>query len=282
MPDNKGRSVSDAGYEVRQLDGGDQYDANLTMGGRPTSVSSNADSSVEAREMAANEEAREARRKIIAILEEDDGPPLRSRSQQAPQGHVRRKNPVGLSLDDLSEGLDMHIPNLAADHGMDANDMAALAGGLNDAMNSTAVDLMQQGYTGEDNEAAQMVESMAGRPQVPAEPTWDWVAAKGMATLRSGKKVPVWTVENKASGMGMNKPFRIQSPAERIAALLNIAGNVNDPRIKQIHEDYDTYVGLTKQLRQAKKLYESGDQGAGRTGQKIAAQLRGIKQRLGI
>jgi hypothetical protein len=133
---------------------------------------------------------------------------------------------------------------------------------------------------GTDNEAALMAESMGG--QSMAEPNWDWKAVKSMATLRGGKKVPVWMVENSASGMQINKPFRIQAPAERIVSLLNVTGNVNDPRVKQIYEDYDKYVDLTKRYRKCKQLYESGNKNAVQSGQRIAAELRGVKQRLGI
>jgi hypothetical protein len=318
--ENNDKNASDA-YTARQLSGGDQYDPNATMGGGvPTQVHSNAAGDVQARELAENDIAREARRKIMAILEEDESPqygsrPQRGKPSQHNTGTVRRKSPGALSLDELAEGerwqqqlavdekvardmgrkspgalsLDDLMEGMdnsngigMADSGMTSDDLAAMGGGLNDIMNTTAVDLMHSGYNGDDNEAAQLAESMAGRPQQPADSSWDWVTVKGVATLASGNKVTVWMVENTSNGMEMKKPFRVQAPAERIASLLNVAGNVNDPRIKQIHEDYDRYVGLTKQFRNAKKLYESGNRDAGKTGTRIAAELRGIKQRLGI
>ena len=280
MPDNRGRSAQDTGYGVKQLEGSEGYDPNATLGGVPQAMSGAADAGVQAREMAENEVVRDARRKIMEILAEDE-PPARAPQQQPTTGRVRRKNP-GLSLEELSEGLEPTGGVGMADVGLTAEELAAIGGGLNHAVNGVGVDLLHEGYQGSDNEAAQMAESMAGRPQVPAEPTWDWVSVKGVATLRSGKKVPVWTVENKTTGMGMQKPFRVQAPAERIASVLNVTGNVNDPRIKQIHEDYDLYVSLSRQLREAKKLYESGDQDAKRTGTRVASQLRGVKQRLGL
>ena len=280
MPENRGRSAQDQGYGVKQLEGSEGYDPNATMGGVPAAMSGGADAGVQAREMAENEVVRDARRKIMEILAEDE-PPARATQQQPATGRVRRKNP-GLSLEELSEGLEPTGGIGMADMGLSAEELAAIGGGLNHAVNGVGVDLLHEGYQGGDNEAAQMAESMAGRPQAPAEPTWDWVSVKGVATLRSGKKVPVWTVENKTTGMGMQKPFRVQAPAERIASVLNVTGNVNDPRIKQIHEDYDLYVSLSRQLREAKKLFESGDQDAKRTGQRVASQLRGVKQRLGL
>ncbi len=281
MPDNKGRSAQDTGYEVRQLDGSSDYgnqELDSSWRHKDPGIRGDIAGDVQARELAENDIVRDARRKIMEILGDEDEAP--SRPQQAQTGRVRRANP-GLSMDELSEGLDMGGIS-TADHGMTADELAALGIGVNQAADKAAVELLQSGYMGEDDEAAQLAESMAGRPQAPAEPTWDWVAVKGVATLRSGKQVPVWTVENKSTGMGMNKPFRIQAPAERVASVLNVTGNVNDPRVKQIHEDYEAYVGLTKQLRKAKQLHESGDANAARTGQKVAMQLRGVKQRLGI
>jgi hypothetical protein len=265
MAEDNGKSASEMGYEVRQLTGGDQFDSNSTMGGVPHNPNSRADGDVQARELAENDVAREARRKIIAIMEEDEPP---RHAPNSATGRVRPKNP-GMNLNDLMEGLT-------------AEDLTTLGGGLNDVANSAAVDLFQSGYMGDDNEAAQLAESMAGRPKAPAEPTWDWRSTKAAATLRNGKTVPVWTVENVSNGMSMNKPFRVQAPAERIASLLNVTGNVNDPRIQQIHEQYDQYVSLSRQYRKAKQLHESGDQNAGKSEQRIVVQLRGIKQQLGI
>ena len=284
MPENKGNSASDY-YGVKQLDGTDTYGDNSlddSWRHKTGAIRGDVAGDVQARELAENDVVRDARRKIMEILDGDDDVAPQRRSQQAPTGRVRPKN-RGLSFEELSEGLDMqHENSLLADAGLTSDDLAELGLGVNAAADRAAVDLVQQGYVGEGGESAELAESMAGRPQAPAEPTWDWVTAKNMATLRSGKKVPVWTVENKSTGMGMNKPFRIQAPAERIASVLNVTGNVNDPRIRQIHEDYDRYVSLSKQLRKAKQLHESGDANAKKTGQRIVVELRGVKQRLGI
>ncbi len=251
--ENNGNSASD-NYDVQQLPGGSNPDAAPVLGGNH-GVQATADGMVQAREFAEDEKIKEIHRKISAIMEEDEPP--RHAPQGQNTGHVRRKNP-NLTIDDLT----------------------AVGGGLHDAVNGVGVDLFQDGYMGSDNEAAQLVESMAGRPQ--ADPTWDWQAVKSMATLRGGKKVPVWMVENSTTGMQINKPFRIQAPAERIVSVLNVTGNANDPRVRQITEDYDEYVSLTKQLRKAKQLHESGDRNAGQTGKRVIMKLRGVKQRLGI
>lgn len=250
--DDNGNSASDT-YEVRQAMGGDNPDAAPPLGG-VSNPNAHADGEVQAREFAEDEKIKDIYRKISAIMEEDEAP------QHAPQqntGHVRRKN-TALTMDDL----------------------AGIGGGLHDAVSNVGMDLFHEGYAGGDNEAAQLAESMAGQPM--SEPTWDWKAVKSVATLRGGKKVPVWMVENTSTGMQINKPFRIQGPAERIVSLLNVTGNANDPRVRQIQEDYDQYVLLTKQLRKCKQLYESGNKKAGQNGQQVAAKLRGVKQRLGI
>jgi len=252
--DNNGNSASDT-YEVRQAAGGENPDAAPPLVAAPINPSSNADGEVQAREFAEDEKIKDIHRRICEIMEEDEAP------QQAPQGHntgrVRRKNNA-LTMDDL----------------------AGIGGGLHDAVSNVGMDLFHEGYAGGDNEAAQLAESMAGQPM--SEPTWDWKAVKSAATLGSGKRVPVWMVENTSTGMQINKPFRIQAPAERIVSLLNVTGNANDPRVRQIQEDYDQYVVLMKQLRKCKQLYESGNQKAGQNGRQVAAKLREVKQRLGL
>ena len=251
--ENNGNSASDA-YDVQQLAGGANPDAAPVLGGNH-GVQPTADGMVQAREFAEDEKIKEIHRKISAIMEEDEPPRRVSQGQNT--GHVRRKNP-NLSMDDLT----------------------AVGGGLHDAVSGVGMDLFHEGYAGGDNEAAQLAESMAGQPHT--QPTWDWKAVKSMATLRGGKQVPVWMVENTTTGMQINKPFRIQAPAERIVSLLNVTGNANDPRVRQITEDYNEYVSLTKQLRKAKQLHESGDRDARKTGERVVMKLRGVKQRLGI
>jgi hypothetical protein len=253
--ENNDKSATEA-YAVTEQAGGDTPLDQAWRNKAPSGNLSDIAGDVQARELAENDSAREARRKIIAILEEDDAPQLAPQGQNT--GRVRRKN-TELTMEDLG---------------------GSIAGGLNDAVKSVGMELFQEGMMGTDNEAAQMAESLGGRSQ--AEPSWDWKAVKSVATLRGGNQVPVWMVENTSTGMQINKPFRIQAPAERIVSLLNVTGNANDPRVKQIQEDYDQYVHLTKQYRECKKLYESGNKNAANKGQQIAAKLRGVKQRLGI
>ena len=289
-PENNGNNASDF-YSVKQAEGSDGYgnapELDSSWRAKQSSVSmSDAAADTYDREQAETRKAIEARRRIMEIMEEDEAP-LRQPQQQAPvQGHLRRKQQPQMSMDDLMDGMPGEPPVTASmDYlleGLSADDLAAMGGGLNDVVGEVSKDLFHDGYMGGDNEAAQMAESMAGRPQVPAEPTWDWATVKAVATLKGGKKVPVWMVENKATGMQMQKPFRVQAPAERIASVLNVTGNVNDPRVRQIHEDYDAYVNLTKQGRKYKQLMESGDQGARTSMRRIRAELNGIKQRLGI
>ncbi len=251
--DDNGGSASD-NYEIREQVGTANPDAAPPLVAAPMGTNAHADGEVQAREFAEDEKIKEIHRKICAIMEEDEAP---QNVQGQNTGHVRRKN-TALTMDDLT----------------------GLGGGLHDAVSNVGMDLFHEGYAGGDNEAAQLAESMAG--QSMAEPTWDWKAVKSLATLRGGKKVPVWMVENTSTGMQINKPFRIQGPAERIVSLLNVTGNANDPRVRQIQEDYDQYVSLTKDLRKCKQLYESGNKKAGHHGQQVAAKLRGVKQRLGL
>lgn len=254
--DNNGNSASD-NYEVNEQMGTANPDAAPPLVAAPINPNAHADGEVQAREFAEDEKIKDIYRKISAIMEEDEAPQHAPNAHQQNTGHVRRKNTT-LTMDDL----------------------AGIGGGLHDAVQNVGMDLFHEGYGGSDNEAAQLAESMGG--QSMAEPTWDWRAVKSAATLGSGKQVPVWMVENTATGMQINKPFRIQGPAERIVSLLNVTGNANDPRVRQIQEDYDQYVSLSKDLRKCKQLYESGNQKAGQHGKQVAAKLRGVKQRLGL
>lgn len=188
----------------------------------------------------------------------------------------------GLSLADLMEDLS---PTEFRDNEMKVSrqDMArmkrAAGAGLNQAVQQVGRDLVQEAYTDFPGESSMMAESMAGSPD-PAD--GDWTTVQRAAKLKGGKMVPVWLVVNEATGMKIDKPFRIQPPAERIATILNITGNANDPRIKQIQEDYDEHVRLMKGIRQCRQYIKEGkDEYRGRL-QSLQVKLEGVNVKLGI
>lgn len=264
--DNPDKSTEAQGYTVRQHQAAQDQDLNAMPTGTPK-LYGDLGGEVQEREFRENEKLKDARRRIMEILEEDDGEqPMQQQQRRQPQmtGRVRRKNALG--LDDLMEGLS-------------DDDLSKMGYGIDQASNRAAVDLFQAGYMEDYDEASMMAESNAGRPQQRSE---DWTTKKAQARLRNQKTVPVWFVVNEATGMKINKPFRIQPPAERIATVLNITGNVNDPRVRQIQEDYDTHVSLMKQIRKARQLAESGDPRYKSQVRKLMTELEGVNVRLGI
>ena len=102
--DNASDKAADQGYAVKQLPGSDNMESAPELDARWRTKSPGAAGElagdVQARELAENDVAREARRRIIAIMEEDE-PPVH-RPQGSPTGNIRRTNP-GLSLDDLMD-----------------------------------------------------------------------------------------------------------------------------------------------------------------------------------
>ena len=175
-----------------------------------------------------------------------------------------------LDMNDLVSGLDPRKVR-----GIMGNGIQNLAG-------QVATDLVQQGMTSRiPNEATMMSESHSMQPRTTGG---DWGVEKMFARLRSGKQVPVWKVTNEATGMGIERPFRIQEPAQRVASILNQTGNVNDQRIVSVMEAYDTHIELMKQMRGLKRqLKESTRKGPIK--QRIAEirdELEEVNYKLGI
>lgn len=201
---------------------------------------------VQSRELEADRIAVEARRKIDAILAEDTPDPRSMQNQYEMTGTISGGSNNNSTFDDLAST----VP-------WEANPFATFTGGMEETVRGVATDLVQQGYRGDPNEASLLAESMAGTPRQQAGGSWH--TDKRIAKLKgSGKTIPIWQVIDENSGIEIPKKFRMQPPAERVAAVLNHTGNVNDPRISSISEKHDRYVLLLREMRKARKLLKEG------------------------
>lgn len=274
--ENNGRSA-DQFYSATQLSGDDiELDSSWRNRNLDTSGSSLA-SDVQAREMAENDTVRDAFRKIKQILAEDD---TTSHVNDQMQRRTRRTSLPSMTMEDLglSPNENTGIPSYLTE-GLSSDDLATLGIGILDGIDAAATQAFQDGYTGRGDELSLMAESNAGQPYASVS---EWRTEKAMARLKSGKQVPVWLVVNEGTGEKLEQPFRIQSPAEKIAAILSVTGNTNEPRIVQITEDYNRHVHLTKTLRNAKKAIQEGKSINKVQYRKLSAELEGINHRLGI
>ncbi len=263
---NDGRTAQDAGFTVKQLDKREDVDLDASWRAKQhRALNENyADTGdVQGREFDANNDAIEARRRIMEILGEEDSPTLPQPGQQRrPQPQQQPRQSGGLSMEDLMEGME---------------------GQIDSATHDVAMDLFQQGLIDEmPNEATMMAESYGRQPrQQPV--SHDWMTEKYQATLKgTGKKVPVWKIKNKVSGMGMEKPFRIQEAAERIVTILNQTGNANDPRIKSIMEAHDEHIAVMKHIRMLRGAIKEGRKDLGGRLTEAQERLEAINYKLGI
>lgn len=275
----EGKQSADGFYEVKTIQ---ETDMDSSWRNKDASmVVSDGAAAAQARDLAEDDKLRETYRKIAAIMEEDESPVNRGRQAQAPTGRVRRKMPQ-MTMEDLGGGPSTPSHHMTMDdlaEGLSAEDMEQLGLGIVEGVNQAATRAFQDGYTGQGDELSLMAESNAAHPYNTSE---DWKTEKAMARLKGGKQVPVWLVVNEASGMKIEKPFRIQPPAEKIAVILNMTGNANDPRIQQIQEDYDKHVRLTKIARQAGRALNEGREVNQQKYRRLLAELEGVNARLGI
>lgn len=83
----------------------------------------------------------------------------------------------------------------------------------------------------------------------PAAKTKSWVVKQFVGETAGGKSVPVWKVLNSTTGFSMDKLFRAESVANKIAFILNETGNISDPRIVAVIGAYDKRNQLLKEIR---------------------------------
>lgn len=239
--DRTGRLAEEAGLQAVQQQA--SPDSPLNGGKSFSGGTGNAPGDVQAREFEANREAQQARR---AIMESG-----------------------GLSMDDL---LDLSV----SDGGTGAQSamqmkrkMSAVAGHMVD---SGARGVVQSAYM-DPNEASMLMEQEAYSPQQSAE---GWQVRKTAATLKSGKQIPVFVVEDSVSGMTTGKKYRLSQVAEKVARVINTTGNPNDSRIRMLNETYDKHVQLMRERADAKK---SGNR---KRVQMVESKLEEINAKLGI
>lgn len=128
------------------------------------------------------------------------------------------------------------------------------------------------------NEATMLVEQEAYRPQ---QVDSGWRVKKSQATLQSGKKIPVFMVEDSLSGMTTGKRYRLSQVAEKIVKVINATGNPNDARIKMIETAYDRHVELMRSIAGAKTALAEG-RGDKRRLQQMQSELEEVNARLGL
>ena len=260
---NDGRTANEAGFTVKQLDKTEDVDLDASWRAKQHRVMGEnyADTGdVQGREHDANNDAIEARRKIMEILGEGEDPLQVGRQPQRRQ--PQQQGGDGLSMADLMDGME---------DSMDA------------ATRDVAMDLFQQGLIDEmPSEAAMLAEQHAARPQ-QRPVSHDWIVEKYQATLKgSGRKIPVWKVKNKTTQMSMEKPFRVKEAAERIATVLNQTGNTNDPRIQGIMEAYNEHVKLMKHIRTIRAAIKEGRKDLGGRLTEAQDRLEQVNYKRGI
>lgn len=122
------------------------------------------------------------------------------------------------------------------------------------------------------NEASMMMEQEAYQPQHQD----GWQVQKTRATLKSGKAIAVFVVEDALSGMTTGKKYRLAEVAEKVARVINATGNPSDPRIGMIDKAYDNHVSLMRERAEASKA------GNRKRVAMIESKLQEVNTRLGI
>jgi len=242
---NSSVTTSDAGYTVNTSHGGDMDTSWKNRQNAP--IAANV-ADVASREFELNEEAKTARRKIIAIME-DSGE---------------------MTMADLG----------GVDSVSDRERQSSLAAfGLEQTVNRVSTDMVQQSHNTIPSESSIFAESYSDTPRNTDGP---WKTQKKIATLKNGRDVPVWLIVNENTGSRVEKPFRMQEPALRISTMLNQnGGNGEDVRITRVFEAYDSHVSLMKQFRGLKKMLNEG-QKVGNKIKAVRAELEEVNYKLGI
>lgn len=109
----------------------------------------------------------------------------------------------------------------------------------------------------------------------------NWIIKKYLGETRGGDTVPVWKVQNKNTGSALDRLFRIEGVANRIAMILNETGDMNDSRIASLISAYDKRDKLLKEARLLEKTAEGKPMKTERL-HAIRAEINQLDYRLGI
>lgn len=108
-----------------------------------------------------------------------------------------------------------------------------------------------------------------------------WAVKKFLGETRGGDTVPVWKVANQKTGSAIDKLFRIESVAHKVAMLLNESGDINDPRAVSLIASYDKRDRLLKEARQLEKTADGKPMKSERL-RAVRAEINQLDYRLGI
>ena len=160
--------------------------------------------------------------------------------------------------------------------------MGGIEGQIDKATDDVARELLTENLTNPTPDEAALYTNSYARQAPPRATSHDWTVKKFQATLRGGKKIPVWKVFNEKTKMSMDTPFRIMEAAERIAAILNQTGDVNDQRIRGIMEAYNRHRQLMKYMRQLREAIKAGRKSLRPKLTEAQDELEQINYKLGI
>ena len=262
---DRGLRAEDHGVSARQL--ARQEDINLGVGKKD--LRGDAPGDVIGREQRENERFVQNRRKIMEILgDQPDVAPVR-------QTFAVQKKRGGMSIGDLAQGLTNADIRRVIEYdrrGVDPELMAVLTGSEQKQRNTPPL---------VDSGGNQMIREHIVRKTRPA-PSGAWKVLKESVTLKNGNTIPVFVVSDPDNGFEFKKPFRIEEPAQRIAAILNQSGNMNDPRVKVIMEAYEKYKILMQEIGTVRKAIKEGQTDKKARLQVLQSQLEIVNGKLGL
>lgn len=180
-------------------------------------------------------------------------------------------------IDQITNGEMLTMADLL-DQG-DTEGMAMLVEkGVKELVKTNVPKLYRQSYD-EPNDATMLFDQLAAK----ADPTDGlWLVEKTMVTTKSGRQVPVWVVNNPSDQKEINKKFRFQEVAQRVAAIMNRGGPGSMVRVQQLCEKYDKYLEIRRAMKANKKLILEGDNSKTARNDVLQARLNELAVHLGL
>jgi hypothetical protein len=117
---------------------------------------------------------------------------------------------------------------------------------------------------------------------VPAKKTAPaWTVQSYLGETRSGNTIPVWKVSNLKSGRSIDKLFRIEEIAHKVARFINESSDPGDPRAVSLIAAYDKRDKLLKEARLLEKDAAGKPMKTERL-RSLRAEINQLEYRLGI
>ena len=121
----------------------------------------------------------------------------------------------------------------------------------------------------------------AGPARQATNTAHQWVVRREIAEAKDGSDVPVWLISCQGTPLKVDKMFRIEQVAHRIARILNETNNIAHPKVLALMGAHDKRMKLLREVRMLERAVKT-DRSKASMLQQRRSELADLDTKLGI